>query len=54
MHEVLLERYLAHHPHPEACEFYLCGPPLMASATQDMLRGLGVPDSQVFFDDFGT
>ena len=54
VHEVLLERYLAHHPDPEACEFYLCGPPLMASATQDMLRGLGVPDSQVFFDDFGT
>jgi Na+-transporting NADH:ubiquinone oxidoreductase subunit F len=53
IHEVLHERYLADHPHPERCEFYLCGPPLMASATQAMLAGVGVPRENVYFDDFG-
>ncbi|MBN8488801.1 MAG: 2Fe-2S iron-sulfur cluster binding domain-containing protein [Burkholderiales bacterium] len=35
-----------------ACDFYLCGPPAMLSATRKMLRELGVKDGQVAFDDF--
>jgi len=54
IHDVLHDRYLADHPCPEKCEFYLCGPPLMAKATQAMLTGLGVPRENVFFDDFGV
>jgi Na+-transporting NADH:ubiquinone oxidoreductase subunit F len=54
VHEILHARHLAHHPAPERCEYYLCGPPLMALATQSMLAGLGVPRENVFFDDFGT
>lgn len=54
IHEVLHRRHLANHPSPEECEYYLCGPPLMARATQAMLRSLGVPPEQVFFDDFGS
>jgi Na+-transporting NADH:ubiquinone oxidoreductase subunit F len=53
IHEVLHGRYLADHPCPEKCEFYLCGPPLMARATLAMLAGLGVPQENVYFDDFG-
>ena len=34
------------------CEFYLCGPPAMLKATRELLTRLGVPDSQVAFDDF--
>jgi Na+-transporting NADH:ubiquinone oxidoreductase subunit F len=54
VHEVLHRRYLAEHPCPERCEYYLCGPPLMARATLSMLAGLGVPRENVFFDDFGA
>lgn len=54
VHENLYARYLKEHPSPERCEYYLCGPPVMALATQSMLSGLGVPREQVFFDDFGA
>lgn len=53
IHEVLERRYLADHPSPEECEYYLCGPPLMASATLAMLKRLGVDPENVHFDDFG-
>lgn len=53
VHEVLERRYLADHPAPEACEFYLCGPPLMARATLALLERLGVAPERVHFDDFG-
>jgi Na(+)-translocating NADH:ubiquinone oxidoreductase F subunit len=35
------------------CEFYICGPPPMLAASRQMLAGLGVPETRVFFDDFG-
>ena len=53
IHDVLHREYLKDHPHPDACEYYLCGPPLMIEAIQALLEKLGVPDDQVFFDDFG-
>ncbi|MEO5732808.1 MAG: 2Fe-2S iron-sulfur cluster-binding protein [Rubrivivax sp.] len=34
------------------CDFYVCGPPLMLSATLKMLRRAGVADDRVAFDDF--
>jgi Na+-transporting NADH:ubiquinone oxidoreductase subunit F len=54
VHEVLLRRHLSEHPTPEACEYYLCGPPLMLRATRAMLDRLGVPPENVHFDDFGA
>jgi Na+-transporting NADH:ubiquinone oxidoreductase subunit F len=54
VHEVLLRRHLDEHPAPEACEYYLCGPPLMLRATRAMLDRLGVPPENVRFDDFGA
>lgn len=52
IHEVVFEQYLKNHPHPNALEFYLCGPPQMMKACQKMLGDLGVADSQITFDAF--
>jgi len=54
VHEVLHRRYLADHPDPGECEYYLCGPPLMIRATRALLERLGVPGENVRFDDFGS
>ena len=53
IHSVVLNNYLDKHPEPEEVEFYLCGPPMMNSAVQNMLDNLGVPKSNIAFDDFG-
>jgi Na+-transporting NADH:ubiquinone oxidoreductase subunit F len=54
VHTVVWERYLRQHPAPEACEYYLCGPPLMMRAVFAMLDDAGVDRSSIFFDDFGV
>jgi Na+-transporting NADH:ubiquinone oxidoreductase subunit F len=54
IHSVCYDRYLASHPAPEECEYYMCGPPLMIAAVQRMLTNLGVPEENVMFDDFGS
>ena len=54
IHEVLQRRYLAEHPAPEECDYYLCGPPLMVKAVRAMLDELGVDPERVYADDFGT
>jgi Na+-transporting NADH:ubiquinone oxidoreductase subunit F len=54
IHAVALQHYLKDHPAPERVEYYLCGPPLMASAVVAMLEDLGVDRSSIYFDDFGT
>lgn len=53
IHNVLFENYLKDHPAPEDIEYYLCGPPMMNSAVFKMLDDLGVPPSNIAFDDFG-
>ncbi|NQU58248.1 MAG: NADH:ubiquinone reductase (Na(+)-transporting) subunit F [Rhodospirillales bacterium] len=53
IHDVVYRRYLQNHPDPSACEYYLCGPPLMIEAVRAMLNKLGVAESSVFYDDFG-
>ncbi len=53
IHQVVLENYLKNHPAPEDIEYYLCGPPMMNSAVFKMLDDLGVPQSNIAFDDFG-
>ncbi|NKB28222.1 MAG: NADH:ubiquinone reductase (Na(+)-transporting) subunit F [Rhodobacteraceae bacterium] len=54
VHAVAFERYLATHPAPEDCEYYLCGPPLMIRAVLAMLDDLGVDNTAIFNDDFGV
>jgi Na+-transporting NADH:ubiquinone oxidoreductase subunit F len=51
---VLYDEYLQHHPSPEDCEYYLCGPPMMMSAAFKMLDSLGVEPENIMFDDFGS
>ncbi len=54
VHAVAFERYLRDHPAPEACEYYLCGPPMMIRAVLSMLDDLGVSEDSIFNDDFGV
>lgn len=53
IHNALFENYLQHHPAPEDCEYYLCGPPMMTAATIQMLENLGVERDNILLDDFG-
>lgn len=53
IHEILAAE-MGGHPAPEACEYYLCGPPVMISAVLATLDRLGVEPGSIFFDDFGT
>lgn len=54
IHKVLYDNYLSKHPEPEEIEYYLCGPPMMIQAVLKMLDDLGVPESNIAFDDFGS
>ena len=53
IHQVLFDNYLADHPAPEDCEYYICGPPMMNDAIIKMLTDLGVEPENIAFDDFG-
>ncbi len=53
IHKVILDNYLAEHPAPEDCDYYLCGPPLMIRAVLTTLDSLGVEAESIHFDDFG-
>jgi len=53
IHQVLYDEYLADHPAPEDCEYYMCGPPMMNAAVIKMLDSLGVPPENIMLDDFG-
>jgi Na+-transporting NADH:ubiquinone oxidoreductase subunit F len=53
VHQYLYDNYLIHHPAPEDCEFYMCGPPMMNKAATAMLISLGVEQDNILFDDFG-
>jgi Na+-transporting NADH:ubiquinone oxidoreductase subunit F len=52
IHEVVLQQYLRDHAHPEAVEYYLCGPPMMIKACTKMLAAIGVPAQQIAYDEF--
>ena len=53
IHQVVYEEYLKKHPDPTEIEYYLCGPPMMLDAVQNMLYDLGVEKEMIAFDDFG-
>lgn len=50
---VMGDTYLKQHESPEDCEYYLCGPPMMAKTVLDLLYSLGVEKDMIHFDDFG-
>lgn len=53
IHNVVMEHHLKHHPAPEDCEYYMCGPPMMNAAVIKMLVDLGVERDNIMLDDFG-
>ena len=54
IHQVVYDQYLSTLEEPEEIEYYLCGPPVMNDAVQDMLYNLGVPQEMIDLDDFGV
>ena len=52
VHAVVHDKYLNNHPSPRKAEYYLCGPPVMASAVMHMLGRLGVDPKNIYLDDF--
>ncbi len=54
IHEVIRDKYLLQHEAPEDIEYYMCGPGPMSEAVKKMLDELGVPPSNLMFDDFGA
>lgn len=52
VHEATHEHLLRDHPNLHTCEFYLCGPPAMLTATRQLLKKLGIPEDKIAFDDF--
>jgi len=53
IHQAAYDNYLKDHQDPTEIEYYLCGPPMMMKAVQDMLDSLGVEPEMIAFDDFG-
>jgi len=52
IHSVLLEEYLNNHEDPTEIEYYLCGPPPMIAAMNNMLFELGVEKEMIAYDEF--
>ena len=52
IHQVVLDEYLNNHEDPTEIGYYLCGPPPMIAAVQNMLDELGVEKEMIAFDEF--
>lgn len=52
IHQCLLDNYLNNHEDPTEVEYYLCGPPMMIDAIEDMLDNLGVEPEMIAYDKF--
>lgn len=52
IHQNLRDQYLIDHDDPTEIEYYLCGPPMMIDAIEDMLDDLGVEPEMIAFDKF--
>ena len=53
IHQVTHDNYLSKHEDPTEIEYYMCGPPPMIKAVEDMLDNLGVEKEMIAFDSFG-
>jgi len=52
IHQVLLDNYLDEHEDSTEIEYYMCGPPMMIEAAENMLYNLGVEPEMIAFDKF--
>ena len=53
IHQVLHDDYLKDHEDPTEVEYYMCGPPPMINACDNMLDSLGVEREMIAYDSFG-
>lgn len=53
IHQVLHDEYLKNHEDPTELEYYMCGPPPMINACDNMLDSLGVDREMIAYDSFG-
>ena len=53
IHQVVYDKYLLSHDDPTEIEYYMCGPPPMISAAENMLYDLGVEEEMIAYDKFG-
>jgi Na+-transporting NADH:ubiquinone oxidoreductase subunit F len=53
IHQVLHDEYLSKHEDPTEIEYYMCGPPPMINACDNMLDSLGVEKEMIAYDSFG-
>ena len=49
----VVDEYLRQHEDPTEIEYYLCGPPPMVAAVNQMLYDLGVEQEMIAYDEFG-
>ncbi len=52
IHEMARDEYLEKHEDPSEIEYYLCGPPPMVTAVEEMLYNLGVEPEMIAYDKF--
>ena len=52
IHQNLKDHYLMQHNDPTEIEYYLCGPPMMIEAIEQMLDDMGVDPEMIAFDKF--
>ena len=52
IHQVLFDNYLENHEDSTEIEYYMCGPPMMIDAAENMLYNLGVEEEMIAFDKF--
>ena len=52
IHQVCQEIYLDKHDDPTEIEYYMCGPPPMIAAVNNMLFNLGVEKEMISYDEF--
>jgi len=52
IHQVVQDKYLCNHEAPEDIEYYMCGPPMMVDAVDNMLYNMGVEKEMIDYDSF--
>jgi Na+-transporting NADH:ubiquinone oxidoreductase subunit F len=52
IHQVVYDTYLKNHESPEDIEYYMCGPPPMIDAVDNMLYNIGVEPEMIDYDKF--
>jgi Na+-transporting NADH:ubiquinone oxidoreductase subunit F len=53
IHQVVQDEYLSKYEDPGEIEYYLCGPPMMIDAVNNMLFNMGVDEEMIAYDVFG-